>query len=240
MSDRVETFKMKDLEARTGVSREAIHFYLREGLLPEPARPKRNVAHYTDEHVVRIRVIKRLQEERFLPLGVIKTMLDDADFGCVSTADDLAGFEMVFLSLLNGDAPMRDLGLSEVAAQTGLSEVELIEMAELGVIEIKNAHKDPTVDYRDTAIVEQWARLRSLGYSQESGYDAGFLKRYADTIRQLAEAEVDTFLQAFAHTSTDEAAELATRGIEVANDLLTRLHTRSLARRLSERVGSDR
>ena len=32
--------KMKDLEAQTGVSREAIHFYLREGLLPEPQRLK--------------------------------------------------------------------------------------------------------------------------------------------------------------------------------------------------------
>ena len=33
--------KMKELEARTGVGREAIRFYIREGLLPEPERPKR-------------------------------------------------------------------------------------------------------------------------------------------------------------------------------------------------------
>ena len=71
--------KMKDLEARTGLSRQAIHFYLREGLLPEPHRPKRNVAHYSEEHVARIKLIKRLQEEKFLPLGVIKNMLADAD-----------------------------------------------------------------------------------------------------------------------------------------------------------------
>ena len=55
--------KMKDLETRTDVSREAIHFYLREGLLPEPERPKRNVAHYNEGHVARIKLIKRLQEE---------------------------------------------------------------------------------------------------------------------------------------------------------------------------------
>ncbi len=232
--------KMKDLEARTGVSREAIHFYLREGLLPEPTRPKPNVAHYSEEHVVRIKVIKRLQEERFLPLVVIKTMLNDADFGSVSTADDLAAFELVFLSLLSGDAPAADRNLSDVAAQSGFSEAELTELGELGVIEIKNAQNKPTLDYRDTAIIEQWARLRTLGYAEESGCDAGFLKRYADTMKQLADAEVDMFLEAFGNTSTDEAAELATRGIEVANDILTRLHTRALAQRLSERVGSRR
>ncbi|MCZ6709382.1 MAG: MerR family transcriptional regulator [Gammaproteobacteria bacterium] len=230
------TLKMKDLEARTGVSREAIHFYLREGLLPEPTRPKRNVAHYSEEHVVRIKVIKRLQEERFLPLGVIKTMFNDADFGSVSTLDNLAAFEMVFVSLLNGDAPTADRSLSEVAAQSGLAEAELTELAELGVIEVNRAGKAPTLNYRDTAIIEQWARLRALGFAQESGYDAGFLKRYADTMKQLADAEVDMFLEVFGNTGTGEAAELATRGIEIANDILTRLHTRALAQRLSEHV----
>ena len=58
------SLKMKDLEAETGVSREAIHFYLREGLLPAPEKPKRNVAYYSDEHVVRIRAIKRLQQDQ--------------------------------------------------------------------------------------------------------------------------------------------------------------------------------
>ncbi|MFP6816953.1 MAG: MerR family transcriptional regulator [Pseudomonadales bacterium] len=232
------TLKMKDLEARTGVSRESIHFYLREGLLPEPARPKRNVAHYSEEHVVRIKVIKRLQEERFLPLGVIKTMFNDADLGSDATLDNLAAFEMVFVSLLNGDAPTADRSLSEVAAQSGLSEAELMELGELGVIEVNKSGNGPGLPYRDTAIIEQWARLRTLGFARESGYDAGFLKRYADSMKQLADAEVDMFLEAFGNTGTDEAAEIATRGIEVANDILTRLHTRALAQRLRERVGS--
>ena len=158
--------KMRDLEARTGISREAIHFYLREGLLPEPARPKRNVAHYSEEHVVRIKVIKRLQEERFLPLGVIKTMLNDADFGSVSTADDLPAFELAFLSLLNGDAPAADRSLAAVAAQSGLPEGELVELGELGVIEIRTVRGERSLDYRDAAIVERWARLHELGYTR--------------------------------------------------------------------------
>jgi DNA-binding transcriptional MerR regulator len=228
--------KMKELEARTGVSREAIHFYLREGLLPEPARPKRNVAHYTEEHVVRIKVIKRLQEERFLPLSVIKTMLDEADLGSVPATDDLAGFEQTFLSLLGGDSAASDHTIAAVANQTGLSEIELSELAELGVIESKDVDGDAWLDHRDAEIVERWARLRELGFNDQSGYDVRFLKRYAETMKRLADAEVDEFLDAFGNTGTDQAAELAAKGIEVANELITRLHTRALTRRLSERV----
>lgn len=228
--------KMKDLEGRTGVSRESIHFYLREGLLPEPSRPKRNVAHYSEEHVVRIKVIKRLQEERFLPLGVIKTMLDEADFGSVPTADDLPAFELAFLALLSGDTPVADRALRDVAEQTGLSEAELTELGNLGVIELKTGQRGAMLDYRDAAIVEQWARLRELGYGPESGYDALFLKRYADTIKVLADAEVDEFLDAFGDIGTDAAADLAARGIEISNEIITRLHTRALTQRLNERV----
>jgi hypothetical protein len=167
-------------------------------------------------------------------------MLDDADFGSVATADDLPAFELTFLSLLNGDAPAADLSLADVAARSGLAEAEITELDELGVIEIKKARGERLLDYRDAAIVERWAQLHELGFVEESGYDASFLKRYTDAVQQLADAEIDQFLDAFGNTGTDEAAELAARGIEVANEILTRLHTRALARQLSERVAKRR
>ena len=50
--------------------------YLREGLLPEPVKTSRNMAYYPPEFVDRIRLIKQLQEERFMPLRVIRDLLD--------------------------------------------------------------------------------------------------------------------------------------------------------------------
>lgn len=61
--------KMRELEARTGVNRETIRVYLRVGLLPEPARPKPNVADYDDTHVAGIQAIQRLQRDYRLPLA---------------------------------------------------------------------------------------------------------------------------------------------------------------------------
>ncbi len=52
-----------------------VRHYLREGLLPEPVKTSKNMAYYPPEFVERIRTIKRLQEERFMPLRVIKEAL---------------------------------------------------------------------------------------------------------------------------------------------------------------------
>src|SRR4029079_4587490 len=49
------------------------------GLLPEPVRTSRNMAYYPPDFVERIRTIKRLQEERFMPLRLIREVLEQAD-----------------------------------------------------------------------------------------------------------------------------------------------------------------
>ena len=70
--------KMSELADASGVSAGTIKHYLREGLLGDEdgiVRTSRNMAWYPPEYVERIRLIKRLQEERFLPLRLIKELL---------------------------------------------------------------------------------------------------------------------------------------------------------------------
>src|ERR1700736_1207419 len=70
--------KMSELAARSGVSAATIKHYLREGLLggdEEIVRTSRNMAYYPLEFVDRVRLIKRLQEERFMPLRVIRELI---------------------------------------------------------------------------------------------------------------------------------------------------------------------
>jgi DNA-binding transcriptional MerR regulator len=70
-----ELLKISELAERAEVPVATVRHYLREGLLPEPVKTSRNMAYYPPEFVERIRMIKRLQEERFMPLRVIKQML---------------------------------------------------------------------------------------------------------------------------------------------------------------------
>ena len=70
--------KMSELAERSGVSAGTIKHYLREGLLgadDEVVRTSRNMAYYPPDFVERIQLIKRLQEERFMPLRVIRELM---------------------------------------------------------------------------------------------------------------------------------------------------------------------
>ena len=70
--------KISELAEQSGVSTGTIKHYLREGLLgdgDEVVRTSRNMAWYPPAFVERVRLIKRLQEERFMPLKVIRTII---------------------------------------------------------------------------------------------------------------------------------------------------------------------
>src|ERR1044072_9119339 len=71
------SLKIGELAEASGVPVPTIKHYLREGLLPEPVKTSRNMAYYSPEFVDRIKLIKQLQEERFMPLKAIKSVLDD-------------------------------------------------------------------------------------------------------------------------------------------------------------------
>lgn len=74
-----ELLKISEIAERADVPVATVRHYLREGLLPEPVKTSRNMAYYPPEFVDRIRLIKQLQEERFLPLKVIRELLDSGN-----------------------------------------------------------------------------------------------------------------------------------------------------------------
>src|SRR3989337_705369 len=70
-----EMLRMGELAEAPGGSAATIKHYLREGLLPEPVKTSRNMAWYPPEYVERLQTIKRLQEERYMQLRVIREVL---------------------------------------------------------------------------------------------------------------------------------------------------------------------
>ena len=64
--------KIGELVKRTGVPKETIHYYIREGLLRKPRKSGSNVAEYTEGHVERILLVKELRDIFFLPIHDIK------------------------------------------------------------------------------------------------------------------------------------------------------------------------
>jgi len=225
--------KMKELEARTGVGRETIRYYIREGLLSEPERPKRNVAVYDDTHVRRVSLIKRLQHERFLPLAKIKDMLHEG----VGELDaeqlpSLLGLEFLLSARFGDEQSRQPVALSQVAEASGITLKEIEEMDRIGLVSIAVGG---TMSKQDADIVGLWGQMKEAGFTEEIGYSVTELTRFVETANGLAAQDVENF---FARLPTDtdagDATSLAEAGIILSNDILGRLRLRAIIREVAE------
>ena len=72
--DPADPLDLTELADRAGVSIRTVRYYLQQGLLPKP-EARGPGAHYTEEHLDRLLLIKRLQREH-LPLAEIRRVLD--------------------------------------------------------------------------------------------------------------------------------------------------------------------
>jgi len=226
---------MKDLERATGVGREAIRFYLREGLLPEPERPARNVAYYDEACVARIRLIKELQQKRFLPLHVIKAIVTGDASPSPREVEALLQLDER-LSPGSGDsAALRSERLSGLATRTGLPVREIRELAAAGAIEIVTRDGDQWLDDAAIRIVELWAEGRRAGFTADRGFGPEQIRLYVDMLRLLAREELRLFTRTLGNgIDADEAARMAEQGIELGNRLIALLRRAILLRLVAE------
>src|SRR3954447_14918258 len=67
--------RIGQLARAAGVSRETIHFYLREGLLPPPRKVNSRLSFFGDTHLARLKLIKAFQQAH-IPLARIREQLD--------------------------------------------------------------------------------------------------------------------------------------------------------------------
>jgi len=227
--------KMKDLERATGVGREAVRYYIREGLLPEPHRPGRNVAWYDQSFVERIQLIKQLQERRFLPLRVIKSI--------VAGDSPPSIVEQGALAALDGRLPpAADLALepppeqlAALAARTGVPIDEIQTLAANEAITLVTRGGKVWLEGPSIQLVELWARLRAAGFTAESGFGPEKARLYVDMVRWLAREELREFTHAFAgRVGADELVRLAEEGIRLGSEMIALLRRAALLRFVAE------
>jgi DNA-binding transcriptional MerR regulator len=93
---------IEDLSRRSGVTTRNIRAYQSRGLLAPPmTRPGRRAAHYTAEHLARLRLVSRLQERGFSLAG-IADLLDAWTEG--KSVEQILGIESAALESIADDA----------------------------------------------------------------------------------------------------------------------------------------
>src|SRR5512133_947908 len=195
---------MGELAELSGVSTGTIKHYLREGLLGEGddiVRTSRNMAYYPPEYVERIKLIKRLQEDRFMPLRVIKDQI-------IERAVEQREGERI--------------SAAAVRRRYDVPRNVLDRLAELGVL-TPNARG---YDADDVKIIEAIARFRAGGYDEQLGFTVFDTLRYRDALGPLVEEEVRTLLDRLAEVDVDRAVEIIAAGAEPLRDLIGAMHSK--------------
>ncbi len=222
--------RMRDLEKVSGVSRETIRFYIREGLLPEPVKTSRNSAVYDEEHLARLFAIRRLRGDRYLPLSVIRSLLETSQAEGSAPAELLHDVDRYLQARLQPEGVRESA--AAVAAEYSDDPDHLAECIDAGLIEVA---KDGTISPRDARILRIVNEIAALGFTRKSGYTGDISARYVELMRWLAREEVRDFLaNSAARLSREQASDMAARVVPLLNTLLGELHVREILGALAE------
>lgn len=231
---RPKRMKMQDLERATGVGRETIRFYIREGLLPQPERPNRNVAWYDESFVERVALIKELQQKRFLPLQVIKAIVGNDAEPSRDEVKALLELDGKLFPAVGGAAEMPAERLTDVARRTGLKAAEIRQLAETGLVEIETRDGNQWLDDTAIRIVELWAKVRQAGYTSELGFSPESMRIYVDFVRWLAREELRNFSHGVAgRVDVETSARMAESGINLVNQIIGLIRKATILRYVS-------
>ena len=218
--------KISELAEQSGVSAGTIKHYLREGLLPEPVKTSRNMSYYPPDFVERIRLIKQLQEERFMPLKLIKSMLDDEP----ERARKLVELEdRIIDHALKGEQAR--VSAAEVKRRYEVPAEVLERLAELEILTPTSRGYSP----RDVQIIEAISRFRAGGYDERIGFTVYDTLRYKAALEALVKEEVQVLMERLSDDDPDKAVAMIEAGAEPLRDLIAALHSKLLLAELQRR-----
>ena len=219
-------YRMKDLCEATGLPRQAIHFYIQQGLLPAGQKTGRNMAWYTEAHIDRLHVIKRLQHERFLPLKAIKALFDGEDnvFSPRQHAF-LAGVKQrLDASLAFAEDRSPTLTPDEIAAKTGVEPAEVERAFELGLVGGERTDGRLRIASADVWSFEVLGQIRALGFTEALGFGIEDFSFYQELLDKLLHQEVHLLSSRLSDLPPDEVATMIEQVIPVLNSFIMRLH----------------
>ncbi len=226
--------KIRDLVQRTRVSKETVHYYIREGLLPRPRKRGRNIADYDDSHVERIRLIKELQDRYFLPLAVIKNILKHQKKS--SEGRSLLSLRREYFRPVDRLLPNEIDGEEAFRKATGLGRNWLAKMEEWGIInpEVRRGGKVYSQD--DITLGKLVVEMDEIGIGVKDGFDAEALKHYRDMFREIVVMSHKYYFEAtLGKLSPEDFSKRIVQGREIMSAFFYHLY-RKLSREEYRRI----
>lgn len=226
--------KISELARRTQVSKETIHYYIKEGLLPRPRKLGKNVADYDESYVGRIALIKELQNHRFLPLSMIKKILRYQKGS--PERESLLQLHRHYFRPVDQLLPTEIVGEDACREATGLGRKWLAKMEEWGIItpELREGKKIYSQD--DITIGRLVVEMDKIGLGPKDGFDPEALRHYTDMFRDIVVMSHRYYIEAaLGRLSPEDYSDRAVRASEIMSLFFYHLY-RKLSRQEYKRI----
>ncbi len=190
------SIKMASLMKETGETRSTLLFYVKEGLLQEPSKPKPNVHLYADDSIERVRLIKTLQNQLHYSITQIKQIFDDNRFDFNGGVDAL----VQKLDLFTGVKERHFKSLEDALAVYDLDRKRIESYVEEGILQMHKGY------FNDSS----WKMLQILNDMQSCSKSEALLQAYVKSAKELAvlEYELGAELIEKDESGTNHAQEL--------------------------------
>jgi DNA-binding transcriptional MerR regulator len=180
-----ESMKISELVKRTGVPKETIHFYIREGLLRKPRKSGVNSAEYNERYVDQIQLIKDLRDNYYLPIPEIKKVVKD--FKKQSPSDQaVSQFYSRFFRPADRLLAKEVIGRNAFRQATGLGRKWLDKAEQWEVITPENRDGDVVYSPDDLAVGKLMVDMDQLGFGPKDGFDPEDLRQIAKFVKEYA------------------------------------------------------
>lgn len=225
-------YKISELSKKTGVAPSAIKYYIQQGLLPKPRKTFRNMAYYDDSYVSRIKMIKELQSKRFLPLKVIKKVLQaDKSATTIKELKIFTSLQGNLFKSLDYSLKVSPVTRDELIRRTGVEPDDLAELERLKFIE----PKEGLYSEEDIIVVENAVTFRKAGFTKELGFKVKDLIFILKMTEKIAEESIGLFTKkTFGKMTEEELSKLAKNGIQSIIAFFGALYPKFIRKILSE------
>jgi DNA-binding transcriptional MerR regulator len=203
----VSYLKMSELVEQTGVQKSTILYYLKEGLLPAPEKPKPNVYLYPEKTVQAIELIRYMQQTLGAPIADIKEMAAIHDLG------ESSQMLMVLLEQLSGTRSQEEtFDRATFLARSQMDEVALSELEMSGLIVPIRGER---YAQRDLEVVALLKRMDAF----EPGESSRLGDALAASAKRIAQVKHQEAQRLFSQTPMDKHSDLQRLLIDLALSL---------------------
>ena len=228
--DVEKLMRIKKLCEETGVPKGTVKFYIKEGLIPRPIKTQHNMAYYNKEHISAIRLVKELQNKRFLPLSIIKQIVDvRKDNMTIEELETIFQMDGKLFLHLKERPKIKPVTAKKLSEWTGIPVKEIKELGDSHILDpIKKGNKF-FYDEDDIRIVELWAKARLIGFRKNLGFDTSIANIFKEMIESLVAEEVRVVIPRITGKMPPEKAiRMIEDALVLANTFMELLHKKMI------------